>query len=135
MNGEETRFKIGNKAAEKWTEEETEKIMFQMLENAKTNNEILCFQDAVLSVELYPSSINYLINKFPVFKDIKEDIGGIIIARVNKGALKGDYNPTASIWRQKQLGETDEKKIDHTSKGKSISMTPMQFVNRDDKDK
>ena len=109
MNGEATRFKIGNKAAEKWTEDEVEKKMFQMLENAKNRSDILCFQDAVLSVDLYPSSINYLINKFPVFNSIKEDIGSIIIARVNKGALQGDFNPTASIWRQKQLGEKDQQ--------------------------
>jgi hypothetical protein len=48
-----------------------------------------------------------LIDKFPVFESIKKDIADIIIARINKNALKGDFNPAASIWRMKQLGEKD----------------------------
>lgn len=127
MNGEATRFKIGNKAAEKWTEDEVEKKMFQMLENAKNRSDILCFQDAVLSVDLYPSSINYLINKFPVFNSIKEDIGSIIIARVNKGALQGDFNPTASIWRQKQLGEKDQQ-YQETKHSGEVNIKPKQWI-------
>lgn len=107
MNGIETRFKIGNQAAEKWNEEEVEKVMFKMLTNAHSDDEILSLQDAILSVELYSSSLNYLVNKFPVFKNIKNDINDVIIARLNKGGLKGDFNPTIVVWRSKQLGEKD----------------------------
>lgn len=107
MNAEETRFKIGNKAAEKWTEEEVEKVMFQMLENARKNEDILSLQDAILSVELYSSSLNYLVNKYPVFENIKSDVQDVIISRINKGGLKGDFNPTVVVWRSKQLGEKD----------------------------
>ena len=56
-------FEIGNKAAEKWTEEQTRAIFMQMILNAKTDEDILCIQDAISSVDLYVSSVNYLIDK------------------------------------------------------------------------
>ena len=111
MNGEATRFKEGNKAAEKWTLNEVEKVMDEMRDNAMEDKRILCLQDAIHSVSLYSSSLNYLIDKFPVFENIKKDIQDIITARINKGALEGDYQPTAAIWRMKQLGEIDSKEI------------------------
>jgi hypothetical protein len=101
------KFEVGNKAAEKWTEEEVHKLFNDMRAKAREDNAILSFQDAILSVDLYSSSTNYLIDKFPVFESIKKDIADIIIARINKNALKGDFNPAASIWRMKQLGEKD----------------------------
>ena len=110
-------FEIGNKAAEKWTEEQTRAIFMQMMLNAKTDEDILCIQDAIASVDLYVSSVNYLIEKFPVFEKLKEDLQNIIIQRINRGALKGYFNPTASIWRMKQSGETDEQKINHQNDG------------------
>lgn len=101
------KFEIGNKAAEKWTEEEARNIFIQMLENTADDIDILSLQDAILSVNLYSSSLNYLIEKFPVFESIKNDIGDVIIARINRGGLKGDFNPTIVVWRSKQLGERD----------------------------
>ena len=127
MNGEETRFKDGNKAAEKWSEEEACAILEKMRENAKNDDDILSLQDAILSVELYTTSLNYIIDKFPVFENIKNDIKDIIISRINKKALKSDFNPTASIWRMKQLGEKDEKVVDN--KSSDGSMTPKDNVN------
>ena len=111
------KFAIGNKEAEKWTFEEVEKIMFQMLENAKTNKDILCLQDAIFSVNLYSSSLNYLLEIHPVFESIKKDIQDIIVARVNSGALKGDFVSTPAIWRMKQCGEKDESAINHQNNG------------------
>ena len=123
MNGEETRFKIGNKAAEKWSEEEVEKIIFDMRDNAETNDSVLCLQDAIRSVDLYSSSLNYLIDKFPVFENIKKDIQDIITARINKGALMGDFVPAPAIWRMKQLGEKDEQELNHKNNGGKFEST------------
>lgn len=110
-------FEIGNKAAEKWNEVEVRKIFIQMLENACKDEQILCLQDAIRSVGLYMSSINYLIDKFPVFESLKSDINNVIISRINKGALTGGFNPTAAIWRMKQSGETDQQQINHQNNG------------------
>lgn len=82
-----------------------------MIENTKTDDSVLCWQDACHSIGWRCSKVEYWVNKIPIFENLKKDIQNIIISRVNKGALKGDYQPTASIWRMKQLGELDEKNI------------------------
>jgi len=106
-----TRFKIGDKAAEKWTEESTLELLVQMRNNSATDDKILCLQDAIHSVGLYGSGLDYLLEKFPIFVNIKKDIQDIIIARVNKRALQNDFNPASSIWRMKQLGEKDATEV------------------------
>lgn len=117
-------FEIGNKAAEKWTEAEVKKTIEQMRENAHKDSEILCLQDAIFSVDLYSSGLNYLIDKFPVFENIKKDIQDIIISRINKGALKGDLTPSPAIWRMKQCGEKDKVETEHSGeiKGNRIDI-------------
>lgn len=121
----ETSFKEGNNAAEIWSSEVVRNTLMEMRSNAETDAEILCLQDAIKSVGLYQSSLNYLVNKYPEFETIKEDISALIIARVNRGALKSAYNSTASIWRMKQLGEKDKTETDITTKGGSIQMPPI----------
>jgi hypothetical protein len=79
-----------------------------MIKNAKKDDEILCFQDACISIDWRSSKVEYWCNKIPVFKNLKKDVQDIIISRVNKKALKGDFNATASIWRMKQLGEKEK---------------------------
>lgn len=101
------QFQIGNKEAEKWTEEEARVIIEQMRANATDDSKILCLQDATHSVQLYSSGLNYLLDKFPVFEAIKKDIQSIVTSRVNAKALTGEFNATASIWRMKQCGEKD----------------------------
>lgn len=134
MNGMSTRFKIGNKAAEKWNEEEAVKVFEDLYEFTKERKDIVSIQEAYIEFGITPTNYYYLSSKFSVLKDIKNGMNDIIIARVNKGAINQEMNPTACIWRMKQLGEQDKKEIDHTSKGESISITPMQFVSND-KDK
>jgi len=114
------RFEIGNKEAEKWTEEDARLIIELMRTNAIDSDKILCLQDATHSVNLYSSGLNYLLDKFPVFEAIKKDIQSIVTARVNAKALTGEFNATASIWRMKQCGEKDEAHIDHTTKNEKI---------------
>jgi len=101
------KFQIGNKEAEKWTEEEARVTIEQMRANAIENDKILCLQDAIHSVDLYSSAMTYFMEKFPVFANIKKDIQEIVTSRVNTKALTGEFNATASIWRMKQCGEKD----------------------------
>lgn len=118
------QFAIGNKEAEKWTEEEVRLIIEQMRTNATNDSKILCIQDAIHSVNLYSSAMTYFMDKFPVFANIKKDIQDVIVGRVNAKALNNEFNATASIWRMKQCGEEDKQGIDHTTKGKEINDKP-----------
>ena len=117
---------IGNQSALKWTLEESFLLFERMVQNAEANEELLCVQDVVLSVGMYPSSINYLVNKFPELKLIKKDIHEIITCRINRGTLKGDFQPAAGIWRMKQNGERDQQYLDQSSK--DGSMSPKQSI-------
>jgi hypothetical protein len=134
MNGEETRFKIGNKAAEKWTLKDAEDSFNKMLEFTISNDDVVSVQQAYIDFEMPCVTYYYLLKKFPELERIKKGINDIIISRVNKGAINNELNPTACIWRMKQLGERDKQDVDHTTKGESISMTPMQFVKTNAKD-
>lgn len=119
-----TSFKEGNQAAKKNPKIVIRKF-FEMLELSKNDNDVLCFQDACKKINWRQSKVEYWVKKIPVFEMLKKDIQANIISRINKGALEGDYQPTASIWRQKQLGETESTNIDHTTKGNEINQTPV----------
>ena len=93
----------------------------QMLENAKTNDDILSYQDACASIGWRDSKCNYWSNKIHVFATLKKDIQDAIIRRINSKALQNKFNPTSSIWRMKQLGEKDRTEHDFTTKGESIN--------------
>lgn len=124
-----TRFETGNKEAEKWTEEEVYKLFEDMYENAKSDDAILCFSDACLSVGYRDSHVDYFIKKFPVFEVHKKDVKKRIVSRINKEALQNNYNPTASIWRMKQLGERDEKYVDQTTQGEKLNAVTINTLN------
>ena len=120
------KFEIGNKAAKKEPKVVYRKFM-EMYKNACDNNTILSYEDACYSIGWRDSKCNYWSDKLPVFATLKSDIQAAIRRRINKGALNGDFNPTASIWRQKQLGERDEKYLDHTSKGDKLEPPKITF--------
>ena len=131
MNGIETRFKKGNKAAEIYTEDEVLSLFDKMRDNTITNDDILSLQDAHHFVNMFHSTLYYLISKFPELDNYKNDIANIIISRINKGALKGErsggYNSTAAIWRSKQLGEKDtqHQKTEHSGE---VNIKPKEWV-------
>jgi len=133
MNGEETRFKIGNKAAQKNPKIVIRKFK-EMLENARNDKDILSFQDACASIKWRDSKCNYWASRLPVFATLKKDVQDTIIRRINKSTLEGDYNATASIWRMKQLGEKDEKTVDNKSSDGSMTpfLTLMQQATSED---
>lgn len=121
MGANEYTFRIGNKAAETWTEEGVQDLFDQMYSNAKTNESLLCFNDVCKSVGYRFSHIEYFIKKFPVFENYKIDIQQELISRINKGALVGDFVPAPSIWRFKQLGERDESTHNLKNNGGSFN--------------
>lgn len=84
----------------------------EIIKNAKQSEDILCFQDACLSIGWRSSKVEYWTKKIPVFENLKKDIQDIIISRINKNALNNKFNATASIWRMKQLGEKDKQEIE-----------------------
>ena len=75
-------------------------------------------QDAVIHSGMPSRTFYYLADKHEVLQHIKKDINDVIIAKINRGALKGEFNATASIWRQKQLGEKDQQYTENTTKSK-----------------
>lgn len=101
------KFEIGNKAAEKWTEEQAIEAFEKALNNAMDDEDILSVQDAFFSIDMAPNYADHLIKRFSVLEDYKKTINDLIISRVNKEGLKGKFNPTLVIWRCKQLGERD----------------------------
>ena len=86
----------------------------EMKTNAETDENILCFQDACMSIGWRCSKVDYWVKKIPIFEDIKKDIQNIIISRINKNALQNKHNSTASIWRMKMLGEFEVQKVEQT---------------------
>ena len=88
-----------------------------MLENAKVDDNILCFQDACQSINWRVSKIDYWIKKIPKLSMYKKDVQDTILSRINKKALLGQHVPAPAIWRMKQLGEKDEQKINHQNNG------------------
>ncbi len=108
------QFKIGNKDAEKWTEDAVYDIFSRMLMVAESDDDVLCMQDVLKhpDIKLYRSGLDYLTGKFPDFGKYKRDIQDAIISRVNRGAIKGDFAGTPAIFRMKQLGEEDRTTVD-----------------------
>jgi len=119
-----TSFKKGDKAAEKWTLSEAKMVFTELIDIVVKDEDFLSFQDVTLYNDKIPySTFYYLLNKFPILDSFKKQLNDIIISRVNKGALKGDYVSTPAIWRMKQLGEKDQQFQDLTSNGKEINKT------------
>ena len=103
----------GNKYNEKYTLEGELPIFEDMLEKAK-EGKYLSIQEAVMYSPYGRSSFYHLCDRFKELDSVKEDINDTIIANVNRKALEGEYNPTASIWRMKQLGERDKTEVTST---------------------
>lgn len=110
---------IGNRYAEKYTLEEALVLFEQMLDYSATDD-CLCVQDAFLHIKMPSSTFYHLIDTYKVLENIKKDINANVISKVNKGALKGDFQPTASIFRMKQLGEVDVTEVKNTN----LNITP-----------
>ena len=101
------KFELGNRYSKIWEHDEVFPLFVKALEFAETDDSCLCIQDAIRYIGIPHSTFYYLCKNNSDLDNIKDDINNAVICRINKGALKGDYNPTAGIWRMKQLGEKD----------------------------
>ena len=100
----------GNRYAQKHSLEEWEEKFEQVYEGAK-KGKYLSLQQAWIENDIRPSTATWLIKNYEVLASIKKDINDSIIAVINKGSLIEGMQPTAAIWRIKQLGETDRQEI------------------------
>jgi hypothetical protein len=101
----ETSFKEGNKANEKYDLETAKQVFRQIIDETK-EKDWLSIQEAVVYNGVIPfSTFYYLLTKFPELENLKIELQSIIIARINKGAILGNYAPAPAIFRQKMLGE------------------------------
>ena len=110
----------GNQYGRKYSKEEAIELFENALYYAINSDDCLCVQDAVAESGIAHTTFYDLCKQFKELNDIKKNINENVIRRINRGGLKGDFNPTASIWRMKQLGETDKTEVTQTN----IDATP-----------
>ena len=109
-----------NKYNEIYTLEKELPIFENIIEEAK-KGKYLSIQEAVMESPYERGIFYYLCERFKDLDNIKTELNDIIIAIVNRGALEGDYNSTAGIWRMKQLGEKDKTEVTNTN----VDLTPI----------
>ena len=83
------------------------KLFLKILDETVKDASITSWQSACLTANVRIGKMNYWCKKIPIFAKYKKEIEQIIISRLNDGALNGDYNVTAAIFRQKILGEIE----------------------------
>ena len=138
-----TSFKQGNKAAEKWTEDEALRVFDEMLrklqeanrpimeviENERTGAKSIFInpKDLYLSMHQFINDMDYegimpyrsfyhCLEKFPVLHEIKRQMSDIVLNTINVLGMTGNASPTMVIWRSKQLGEKDISRQELTGK-------------------
>lgn len=99
----------GNRYAQKYTEEELMENFLTALNHAETEKECLSLADAIAVSNMPYSTYDYYAENNKVLGHIKSDTKVAVSRRINKGALKGDFQPASSIWRMKMLGEVEQK--------------------------
>lgn len=103
----------GNKYNEIYTLEKELPIFKEIIEEAK-KGKYLSIQEAVMLSPYERGIFYYLCDRFKDLDNIKKELNDIIIAIVNRKGLEGEFNATSSIWRMKQLGETDKTEVSST---------------------
>ena len=107
-----------NKYGQVWDEDNARGYFLDALKYAEDNKECLSLQDAIYHCGMAYSTFYYLSDRYAGLETIKKDIHNAVIRRVNKGALTGDMNPTAGIWRMKQSGEVDSRDLNNNHSGR-----------------
>ena len=128
----------GNKNAEKWNFERTEKFFDDILKYVQDNPKCRSLSDACVEVGEYEELISYLLNKYPdtVFKSIKRAKDIVKNRLVNQG-LDGDANPTMAIFILKNNHNmTDKQQTDVTTNGKDLQspIIGMKIINEKSED-
>lgn len=115
-----------NKYAQKYTLEHAMDLFINGLEYAEIDNNCLSLHDAIKQTTIPYSTYDYLAEKHEVLGRIKKDTMIEVLRRINSKALKGEYQPTASIWRMKQLGEKDQSFVNQKVE-EVIPLTPEEI--------
>ena len=128
---EEYQFQEGNKEAEKWSDERMIEILEDCYQEVYNNpNRLLSIADVLVYVratyKMSSSSFFAKVKANKVLESIKSDINILLLSRINKGSIEGDYNATACIWRMKQLGERDPDKQDQVDALKGLAFKVTQ---------
>lgn len=118
----------GNKYNQKYEYEEMKEAFLKAKDFAKNNSKCLSLEDAISESNIPYSTYDYYAEKHEELGLIKKDTKKEVIRRINRRALEGDSHATAAIWRMKQLGEKDDKHVDHTSNGKDINIPIIKWV-------
>lgn len=101
----------GSKLNQKYTKAEVIEI-FEGLADLCIAGEYLSIQECQMHSGMRPRTFYEYAEKYPELEDIKQQMNDAIIANINKGALKGNFNPASAIWRMKNLGERDRQELD-----------------------
>lgn len=131
INGEDgVKFETGNKAAEKWTENEALRFGNDLLDWIKTEDENIFFEDFIYlqnhedknyAGKITPQTISYLKNKFSSFSNLLEIAKKIEEIKIKKYSSFDKLNPTISKFLlSAQFGYTERKDV--TTNGESLNV-------------
>ena len=101
----------GSTLHQKYNKEEVLEV-FEKLAQACINGEYLSIQECQMNSGMRPRTFYEYAEKYPELEDLKRQMNDGIIANVNRMGLEGKFNPTAAIWRMKNLGEKDRQEVD-----------------------
>ena len=124
----------GNKYAQKYTLDEAMELFIIGLEYAESNDNCLSLADAIKQTTIPYSTYDYLAEKHEVLGYIKNDTKTEVTRRINKHALKGEFNATSSIWRMKQLGEKDKTEVQNTNVDVPLTSDEIESYKKKNKD-
>lgn len=124
----------GNKYAQKYTLDEAMELFIIGLEYAESNDSCLSLADAIKQTTIPYSTYDYLADKHEVLGYIKNDTKTEVTRRINKHALKGEFNATSSIWRMKQLGEKDKTEVQNTNVDVPLTSEEIESYKKKNKD-
>lgn len=105
------RIMKGSANNQKYNKEEVLAI-FEELAQACIDGKYLSIQECQMNSGMRPRSFYVYAEKYPELEDLKRQMNDGIIANVNRMGLEGKFNPTAAIWRMKNLGESDRSEVD-----------------------
>lgn len=110
-----TSFKPGNKAAEKWHEEDALKLGNELIAWLKAKPTNIYFQEFLyLENDYYTTVIDYLSNKFESFSNLIKEAKKIQELKIVKYSSLNKLNPTMSIFVLKNChGFKDKQEIEH----------------------
>lgn len=85
-------FEKGNKAAEKWTEEDATKLGNELIEWMYSSADNIFFEEFLLGKRLYRGKIRKLRDRFPSFGILIEEAKQIQENKIVKGGLKRKFS-------------------------------------------